>query len=310
MTVLAGLLALAAPNAISAASEAATDEPAFDCYAPNPRSRLYDAGDYIQALKELQALAGDTCPQARHLLAVMAARGQGGPQDLVRAYAYLLVAFSEGVTPFGSPDQRALLLGDDPNEFEIVQFGLRLNDRQLAEAEKLATHLISPHAISMTGAVGPTGVQDAIKEIQPRRAAYRFRGKPAILQLPRSGSPLVAGMKKSGSNRILAQRVTELNAVGDPHELLFIESKMRELGDRARLQDLQRDIDLATAKGERFTWLEPGEEVHIVRYGMNSSFASQVELQGANSTVSHEVYWVDSCFVELREPHGHASSCL
>ena len=86
MTVLAGLLVLAAPNAISAASEGATESQAFDCYAPNPRSRIYDAGDYIHALKELQALAGDTCPQARHLLAVMAARaGKADHQDLVRA---------------------------------------------------------------------------------------------------------------------------------------------------------------------------------------------------------------------------------
>ena len=292
---------------------------ALSCYAPNPRARaFYDAGDYIQALKELQALAGDTClTQARHLLAIAiaAARGQGA-DTAGSTCAHMptsLVAFSEGVTPFGSPDQRALLLGDDPNEFEIVQFGLRLNDRQLAEAEKLATHLIGPHALSMTGAVGPTercsgrhkGDSTASRQLLPTS-----RGKPAILQLPRSGSPLVAGMKKSGSNRILAQLVTELNAVGDPHELLFIESKMRELGDRARLQDLQRDIDLATAKGERFTWLEPGEEVHIVRYGMNSSFASQVELQSATSGVPHEVYWVDSCFIELRGPHGRALSCL
>jgi hypothetical protein len=314
--LLLGLIACAAPFGASAGSQGVSDDLAFDCYAPSPRSHWYEAGDYVRALEELGALADDACPQARRLLAVMAARGQGEPQDLVRAYAYLLLAFAEGVTPLGSADESAPVLGDDPNEFEIVQFGLRLSDRQLAEAEKLATGLISPRAISLTGAVGPGGVQDAIRELEPRRAAYRFKGKLAVLRLPRNGSPLIAGMQRSGSNRILAQQVTDLNAIGVPHELLFIESRMRELGGRARLQDIERDIDLATAKGERFAWLEPGKEVRIVRYGINSSFASQVALRADTSdAASREVYWIDSCFLEVRDASGRLpapghSGCL
>ena len=208
----------------------ASDLSTFDCYAVTPRSHAYDTGDYGSALKELEPLASDECPQARRLLAVMYAKGQGVPKNVVLAYAYLLLAFSEGVTPFGGSD-RSPVLGSDPNEFEIVQFGLQLSDQQLAEAEKLAAKLASSKTVSITGVVGPNGIEDAIKELRPRRAAYRFNGKLAVLRFPQNGS-LVAGMRRVGSDRILAQLVTDLNGVGIPHELLLIESKLRELSCR------------------------------------------------------------------------------
>ena len=71
----------------------------FDCYAAEPRSHDYEIGNYAEAFKEIEALATEQCPRAAHLLAVMYAKGQGVKQDPVHAYALLLIAFSEGVTP-------------------------------------------------------------------------------------------------------------------------------------------------------------------------------------------------------------------
>ena len=72
----------------------------FDCYAAEPRSHDYEVGNYAQAIMEIAPLATEQCPRAAHLLAVMYAKGQGVKQDLVHAYALLLVAFSEGVNSF------------------------------------------------------------------------------------------------------------------------------------------------------------------------------------------------------------------
>ena len=209
---------------------------------------------------------------------------------------------SARASPHSAESDRSPVLGSDPNEFEIVQFGLQLSDQQLAEAEKLAAKLASSKTVSITGVVGPNGIEDAIKELRPRRAAYRFNGKLAVLRFPQNGS-LVAGMRRVGSDRILAQLVTDLNGVGIPHELLLIESKLRE--SRAlqgkQFEEVEREIDLAIANGEHFTWLKPGEEVRIVRYGFNSSFASQVALASDPGGESSPVYWVDSCFLRFRD---------
>jgi hypothetical protein len=296
------VLMLAALFGGSAPSSMASDLSSFDCYAVTPRSHAYDIGDYGSALKELEPLASDACPRARRLLAVMHAKGQGVPQNVVLAYAYLLLAFSEGVTPFGGSD-RSPVLGSDPNEFEIVQLGLQLSDQQLAAAGKLAAKLASSKTISITGAVGPNGIENAIKELRPLRAAYRFNGKLAVLGFPQKGSPLVVGMRRIGSDRILAQLVTDLNGVGIPHELLSIESKLGE--SRAlkgkRIEDVERDIDLAISNGVHFTWLKLGEEVRMVRFGFNSSFASQVSLASDRGGGSPPVYWIDSCFLRFKD---------
>jgi hypothetical protein len=285
----------------SASSSMGSDLSTFDCYSVIPRSHVYDLGDYASALKELKPLATDQCPQARRLLAVMYAKAQGMPQNVVLAYAYLLLAFSEGVTPFGRADRRPAL-GSDPNEFEIVQFGLQLSDPQLAEAEGLAKKLASSKTVSITGVVGPNGIEDAIKELRPRRVAYRFKGQIAVVRFPQNGSLLVAGMRRVGSDHILAQLATDLNGVGPPHELLSIESKLKEstLLRGARTQDVERDIDLAIANGAHFTWLKPGEEVTIVRYGFGSSFA-QVSPASDPGGGSPPVYWIDSCLLRFND---------
>ena len=305
----------AAGLAAGPARAAATDD--FDCFAATPHSQAYQDGDFARAFKQLQPLANDRCPQASRMLAILYAQGRGAPKDLVRAYAYLLLAFAEGVTPFGADGSNGPTLGDDPNEFEIVQFGIQLSDEQRVAGEKLAARLIGAQAISSTGAVGPTGIADAIKELQPRREAYRFKGRLATLRFPGGASALVAGMRRAGGDRILAQAVSELNDVGVPHELLYIEAKMKERGASAAVErDIASQIEAATAKGERFVWLSPGVEVRIVKYHVNDGFASQVApTRAPGAEAGPEAYWIDSCLIEFADskgkphPDGARSGC-
>ena len=98
---------------------------------------------------------------------------------------------------------------DDSEEFEIVQFGAQLTDEQLVEAERLASTLVSRHAIAENGAIGPTGIADAIKELRSRRARYKLNGKLAALELPDIPSPLLKGMQLFGHGRVIAQLVKE-----------------------------------------------------------------------------------------------------
>jgi hypothetical protein len=269
------------------------DEP-FDCYAVAPRSHYYDSGNYAQAFKEIEPLAKEQCPQAAHLLAFMYAKGQGVKPDLVRAYAWLLIAFSEGVTPFGNSGPDVRLLGGDSQEFEIVQFGAQLTEDELLEAEKLASRLVSPRAIATNGAIGPTGIADAVRELRARRARYKLNGKLAALK----------GKRLSASGRIPAQLVRGPNSEAIPHELQFIETKMKEvaLGHNGANRELQRELDLASAQGETIAWLKPGEAVRIIRFGVNAGFASQVELSdGREADPPVQKYWIDSCFLEMKD---------
>jgi len=285
--------------------QANTTNEAFDCYAVEPRSHYYEIGNYAQAFKEIQVLATEQCPQAAHLLAVMYAKGQGVKQDLVRAYALLLVAFSEGVTPFGGSGTGTPLLGDDSEEFEIVQFGAQLTDEQLVEAERLASTIVSRHAIAENGAIGPSGIADAIKELAARLARYKLNGKLAALKLPGITGPLLKGMKLCGRGRILAQLVREANSGAVPHQLLFIETKMKDVpsGVDGGNQALKREIDIASAQGETLDCLQTGEAVQIIRFGVNAGFASQIELSdGRLADAPGQKYWVDNCFLEMKDP--------
>ena len=282
-----------------------TSNQPFDCYAVKPRSHYYEIGDYAQAFKEIRALATEQCPQAAHLLAVMYAKGQGVKKDLVRAYALLLVAFSEGVTPFGETEASTPILADDSEEFEIVQFGAQLTDEQLVEAERLASTIVSPHAIAENGAVGPTGIADAIKELRSRRARYKLNGKLAALELPDIPSPLLKGMQLFGRGRIIAELVRSANSEAMPHGLLYIETKMKDVADgiHGSNQALKQEIEIASAQGETLDWLKTGEAVQIIRFGVNAGFASQVELSDARpADAPDKKYWVDNCFLEMKDP--------
>jgi len=284
--------------------QAKTSNEPFDCYAAEPRSHYYEIGNYAQAFKEIKILATEQCPRAIHLLAVMYAKGQGVKQDLVHAYALLLVAFSEGVTPFGGSETGTPLLADDSEEFEIVQFGAQLTNEQLVEAERLASSIVSRHAIAENGAIGPTGIADAINELGARRARYKLNGKLAALKLPDIASPLLKGMQLCGRGRILAQLVRRANSEAVPHELLFIETKMKDVacGLGGGNQALKQEIDIASAHGETFDWLKSGEAVRIIRFGVNAGFASQIELSdGQVADPPDQKYWVDNCFLETRD---------
>jgi hypothetical protein len=276
----------------------------FDCYAAEPRSHDYEIGNYAEAFKEIEALATEQCPRATHLLAVMYAKGQGVKQDPVRAYALLLIAFSEGVTPFGGSETGAFL-GDDSEEFEIVQFGARLTNEQLLEAEQLAFTMVDRHAIAESGAIGPTGIADAIHELDARRARYKLNGKLAAIELPDINSPLQKGMQHCGRGHVLAQLTTGVNSEAIPHGLLFIERKMKDVacGLGGGNQALKQEIDIASAQGETFDWLKTGEAVRIIRFGVNVGFASQIELlDGHVAGPTDQKYWVDNCFLEMKDP--------
>jgi hypothetical protein len=276
----------------------------FDCYAATPRSHEYEIAAYDQAFKELAPLARDGCAPAQHLLAVMYGKGQGVAEDPVRAYAWLLAAFSAGLTPFGGDGARTPVLGDDPDEFEIVQYGARLSDEQIARAEGQASRLVNPRAIAANGAIGPTGVADAIKELRPRRAGYSLNGKLATLTAASGAPPNIPGVKSTGNDGALAQLVTSANRRATPHQLQFIEATLKDIAEGAPggARNLSREMDLATNEGERFAWLERNAEVRIARFGVNEGFASQVEpTAGGGGATPGQAYWIDSCSLHMKD---------
>jgi hypothetical protein len=293
----------ASPASPPPAQTSPSDE-RFDCYAATPRSHWYEIGAYNQAFKEVAPLARDGCAPAQHLLAIMYGRGQGVAEDSVRAYAWLLAAFSAGLTPFGGDGARTPVLGDDPDEFEIVQYGARLSDEQIARAEGEASRLVNPRAIAANGAIGPTGVADAIKELRPRRAGYSLNGKLATLRAASGAPPTIPGVRSTGNDGVLAQLVTSANRRATPHQLQFIEATLKDMarGAPGGDQNLSREMDLATNEGEHFAWLERNAEVRIARFGVNEGFASQVEpTAGGGGAISGQKYWIDSCSLHMKD---------
>jgi hypothetical protein len=141
----------------------------YDCDYLVPRSHFYDIGDYDAALAEIAPLAKPGCPEAEHLLGVMYGKGQGVNRDPVRAYALLLVAFYEGVRPYGA----AIIpvLGSDPHESEIVQFGQTLSPEQLSKSEELALQL-GASAKNDTGSL-PEVIKQVHSELGRRNKLFR-----------------------------------------------------------------------------------------------------------------------------------------
>ena len=169
----------------------------------------------------------------------------------------------------------------------------------------MASSIVSRHAIAENGAIGPTGIADAIHELGARRARYKLNGKFAAVELPDITSPLQKGMQHCGRGRVLAQLVRGANNEAIPHGLLFIERTMKDVGCRldGGDQSLKQEIDIASAQGETFDWLKAGEAVRIVRFGVNAGFASQIELSdGHMADPPDQKYWVDNCFLEMKDP--------
>ena len=121
----------------------------FNCKDLAPRSGAYESGKFDAAFKELQPLANERCPEAEHLLGVMYAEGQGVQKDLVHAYALLLLAYSDGMTPVGKTAVIPVL-GDDEHTLEIVQFGAELSADQLDSARPLRRSLHKKEGSSQT----------------------------------------------------------------------------------------------------------------------------------------------------------------
>src|ERR1700694_2835251 len=145
----------------------------FNCSDMVPHSDAYNSGDYGAAFKEVKPISNERCTEAEHLLGVMYAKGQGVPQDLVQAYALLLLADSDGMEPVG----HATLVpsvGDDDSELEIVQFGAQLTTEQINQAERLAMKLAGKRGKFATAeTAGPSEGSRSAAELRPRVAGYK-----------------------------------------------------------------------------------------------------------------------------------------
>lgn len=88
---------------------------------------VYDRGDYTRAARLLRLLAEQGDAQAQSKLGLMYARGQGVPQDFIRAYMWYNVA---AAASSGSDGMVAIKLRDD--------MASRMTAAQIGKAQELA----------------------------------------------------------------------------------------------------------------------------------------------------------------------------
>jgi TPR repeat protein len=302
----AGTLVLAILLSTSAGFANAT---AFDCNDTVPHSDAYDNGNFDAAFKELEPTATARCAEAEHLLGVMYAEGHGVKKDFAHAYALLLLAYSDGMSPVG---KRAAVpvVGDDESELEIVQFGAQLTNDQLVLAEKLATKLAAKRGkYATTETAGPSEVANSAKELRPQIAGYRLNGQFASIELPEVATPLSLGMSAAAPGHVLAQVVTDANSKIIPYQLAAVEMRLLAVGRGVPRSDyeLKRVIELAESQGERFEWLKSGARVRVVKFSVNAGFAAQVQLLDQRVPAAAERrYWVNHCFLVMEDPQYQA----
>jgi hypothetical protein len=276
----------------------------FNCNDPVPRSDAYDSGNYAAAFKELEPLANERCAEAEHLLGVMYAKGQGVQKDLVRAYALLLLADSDGLEPVGGKVMIPVI-GDDNGELEIVQFGAQLTADQLDQAEGLALKLAAKRGkFANADTAGPSRVSKTAKELRPRVTGYKLNDKPATVELPNVATATSLGMSATAPGHILTQIVTDANARVIPYQLVFIEMRLSAMarGVPGSDDELKRVMELSINQGERFAWLKAGASVRIVKFAVNGGFAAQVELlDGPKPDAAKQRYWIDSCYLTMKD---------
>jgi hypothetical protein len=275
----------------------------FNCEDIIPRSEAYDRGNYDVAFREIEPIAKQRCPEAEHLLGVMYAKGRGVQQDLVQAYALLLLADVDGMEPVGKA--AVPTAGDDASELEIVQFGAQLTAKQIDQAESLATKLSERRGKFATAeAGGPSEISRSANELRPRLAGYGLNGKLAAVDLPNVATPISLGMSKIAPGHVLAEVLTEANAMFIPIDLATIGGRLAALG-RGYVQgddEVKRAIAIAEKYGTRFAWLKAGANVRIMRFALNGGFAAQVQIvDETNSSVQDQSYWIDSCFLTMKE---------
>ena len=281
----------------------------FNCSDMVPHSDAYNSGDYGAAFKEVKPISNERCTEAEHLLGVMYAKGQGVPQDLVQAYALLLLADSDGMEPVG----HATLVpsvGDDDSELEIVQFGAQLTTEQINQAERLAMKLAGKRGKFATAeTAGPSEVSRSAEELRPRVAGYKLNGKLATVELPNVATPTSLGMSVAAPGHVLTQILTDANAKIIPIELAAIEMRLSavERGVPGSEDELKRVTELAVKQGERFAWLKAGTGVRIVRYSLNAGFAAQVQLVDDPDPVSaKQRYWINHCYLTMKDAQDQA----
>lgn len=281
----------------------------FNCSDMVPHSDAYNSGDYGAAFKEVKPISNERCTEAEHLLGVMYAKGQGVPQDLVQAYALLLLADSDGMEPVG----HATLVpsvGDDDSELEIVQFGAQLTTEQINQAERLAMKLAGKRGKFATAeTAGPSEVSRSAEELRPRVAGYKLNGKLATVELPNVATPTSLGMSASTPGHVLTQIVTDANAKIIPFQLAFIEMRLSAVarGVPGSDNELKRVIELTVKQGERLAWLKAGAGVRIVKYSVNAGFAAQVQLvDEPNPDTAKKRYWIDSCYLTMKDAQDQA----
>jgi TPR repeat protein len=268
-----------------------------------PHSDAYNSGDYGAALKEVEPISDERCPEAEHLLGVMYAKGQGVRQDLVQAYALLLLADSDGMEPVG---HITLIpsVGDDGDELEIVQFGAQLTTEQINQAEAIATKLAGKRGTLATAATaGPSEVSRSAKELRRRVAGYRLNGKFATIELPNVATPTSLGMSMTAPGHVLAEVIlTRSDLQSIPIALNEIEMRLSALarGAPGGEDDLKRADEIAYKDGHRFAWLKAGAGVRIVRYALNGGFAAQIQIVDGPVT-ARERYWIDRCYLKMKD---------
>jgi hypothetical protein len=276
----------------------------FNCNDLVPHSDAYDSGNYGAAFKELEPIANERCAEAEHLLGVMYAKGQSVQKDLIRAYALLLLAYSDGMAPVGNitlvPG-----IGSDDHELEIVQFGAQLTIDQIDQAEGWAIELARQRGRFATAeTAGPSEVAKAAKGLRPRAAGYKLNDRLATVELPNVATPTSLGMSAVAPGHILTQIVTDENAWIIPFQLGFIEMQLSALarGIPGSDDELKRVIALAAKQGERFAWLKTGTGVRIVKFSVNAGFAAQVRLLDERDPVlTKQGYWISSCYLALKD---------
>jgi hypothetical protein len=273
----------------------------FDCDDIIPHSEAYDRGNYDAAFREIEPIAKQRCTEAEHLLGVMYAKGHGVQQDLVQAYALLLLADVDGLGPVGKA--AIPTAGDDASELEIVQFGAQLTTEQLDQAESLATKLAGRRGKFTTAETGgPSEISKSAKELRPRLAGYGLNGKLATVELPNVATPISLGMSKIAPGHVLTQVLTDTNEKFIPMELAAIGGRLAALG-RGYVQgddEVKRAIAIAEKYGERFAWLKAGANVRIIRFALNGGFAAQVQTVDEPNSGAQR-YWIDSCFLTMKE---------
>jgi len=281
----------------------------FNCHDVVPHSGASDNGNFVAAFKELEPLANARCPEAEHLLGVMYAEGRGVQKDVAHAFALLLLAYSDGVTPVGKK-VFVPVVGDDENALEIVQFGAQLTSEQLDLAEGMATKFAQKRGrFASAETASSLTVMNSAKELRPLIAGYKLNGELATIELPDVATPLSLGMNAAEPGHVLTQLVTDQNARIIPFQLLAIQMRLRAaaFGTLGSDDELKRTVELAESQGESFAWLKSGASVRVAKFYVNAGFAAQVELVDEEDLVAaKQRYWVDSCFLVMKDARGQA----